>query len=128
ASTRPARSGHSTSRPSPSRPLISAWAPAAPVSRSPSAAARRRALELARASTGAEAIHRGRAPRLSRAQADRGKRGLVWRVRKVLRLQAKAGTLRIAMPVLRGEGAVEEIPAVELHAGLGCQHLQPPAG
>ena len=49
---------------------------------------------------------------------------MVGRVRKMLRLQAKAITLFIDVPVFPGNRSIQKIARVKLHSWLGGQDLQ----
>src|SRR5688572_23738749 len=60
---------------------------------------------------------------LSRFKDRRGKRGLVWRIGKVLRLKTKPTTPVVDLADLAAN-FIEKIPRIELHPRLGRPHLQ----
>src|SRR5215813_14459918 len=49
---------------------------------------------------------------------------MVWRIRKVLRLQTKCGALRVGDAAFSVNRAVQEISRIELSAGLGRPDFQ----
>ena len=54
---------------------------------------------------------------------------MVRRIRKMLRLQAKSVAQFIGVPLLPGDGSVQEIAGIELHRRFGRENFQhPPAG
>lgn len=77
---------------------------------------------------GGEAIDRGGAVGPAGGQDGAGEVGVVDGVGEMLGLQAEAAAVRVGLPGFAGEGAVEEIAAVELQAGFGREHLEHAAG
>ena len=49
---------------------------------------------------------------------------MVGRVRKMLRLQAKAIALLVDVPVFSGDGSIQEIAGIKLHSRLGGEYFQ----
>src|SRR6202165_4844859 len=76
---------------------------------------------------GAELEYRHAVKLLPRFQLGRGKGGVVGRVRKMLRLQAKCESPVVDAAFFSGDRSVEEVSRVELQSRFGREHLQNPA-
>src|ERR1035441_4642951 len=63
----------------------------------------------------------------ARAQNRAGKTRVVRRIREMLCLKAEALVLFVLHAVAAGEGSIEEVAGVELHAGLGGFDRHAPA-
>ena len=71
------------------------------------------------ATGGRELVDRARRERLAGIQLSRGEARLVGRVRVVLGLEREPGALTVRVAARPDQIAFEEVPGVELHAGLG---------
>src|SRR5215471_17315023 len=64
---------------------------------------------------------------LSRLQDGRWERGMIRRIGEMLGFQAESGAAAIHLAFFAMNGSIQEVAAIELHAGFGSPHFHCPA-